>query len=703
MNASEGLLASKYFSDLVAEQMINQIKLGIPERREDEKTFVIQLSTAPLATVLRKGPCGLNPECLCARDDKHISFFDALKARAQLTDFCPDRNTFLVHRLPCWLTGLKNKKEFVDLPSIFHVFNVFRNGTYWWRSFAGSDKDKPFALSREARLLLFSCTGLNLTHFPFMETRKLLGLRCSRPALHRLRNWFITLDGILMSILLGSQGHPELCNWEFFDRIMQTYLKTAIGDLFKQNDEVTYYSRLKECRNLMKDRILKERTLLEKNPQGNYFSGNFWYFDKVVKVLNLNVEKLNPKQLQSVAYLTQTRASGLPPKPVEVRATTKFFETVGKVPKPMEEFVKFELSRAIDSLCLDLKSRGNFEGLLNYANSHSKISLSNSASFNCTRDEGGKVESARRLLNELPIDCPFFDLDTGKILFRFGPENQGLTPGEKLFHFSILRAITSLTDTDQNKPHIGDVRYSTVPEPGKARIITISTIEHSVLLHPLAHFLSVLIATIPSSTTGMLASNHMWDTFKRMGRENIPMDGIYSEKNPATVFMGSEDWESATDSINPYPVMVIFDGLQKNLGIPKFYSNLCKTLLCMPRRIYSKEILVTREYSRPTLVKLTGIFQGDPCCKQMLHLTHILSRKVARNHLKRIGMKSITPPLVLDKVGNRFGSIPNTLILRSRLPRKDYLKEVEGIIKRERVEKEGDIRKDLLRTIKKLS
>lgn len=683
---NEGLLSIKYYQDLQAVQLQDQLanwkKEEWSQTRED-KRLVIQFSTVPLATVLRRGPDGLNPPCLCSDDCIHVSFFEAMQKKAQLTDFCPDRNTFLVHRLPCWLTGLKNKVEFNELPTVYHVYNVFSRGAFWWKALnPGQSLTNKFNLSREARLILMSVTGQPLSSTLFMSTETLLGQRADRAALGRLRNWLITLDGLLISILLGSQGHAELCNWGFFDRVMQTYLKTAVSDLYNISDNVeTYYGRLKAARNLLKDKVLKERTLLPRRKDGKVFDGNFWFFNKIIDVLELDVVTLSPKQLVTISYLTQTRSAGLPPKPIEVKAIKKWKATVGSHPTSLSPLIRFDISRAVDSLCLDIKSKGNFEGLLNTACSHSKISLSNSASFTHTREEGGKVESARILLNEIPDDCPFFDLDDGKILFRFGKDDTRLTPGEKLFHYSILYALTTLAGVDNEKPHIGDIRYSTVLEPGKARVISISRVEHASILHPLAHFFSVLLATFPSSKTGLTAANHMWDTFKRIGRDNIPADGIFSGVKPTQTYLGSEDWSEATDSLNPFFAMVVLDGFIENLGLPKFYGKLCKTLISMPRRVYNKEILKTHKFSEPELIKFNGILMGDPLCKALLHLAHLVSRKIARNNLLRIGFTSITPPFSFSGK-YKFGSIPNTLLLRTRFSREDYLQNLKEIFKR---------------------
>jgi hypothetical protein len=702
--ANESLLSIKYYQDLVAEQLQDQLKNW--KRDESSKktkineNLVIQFSTLPLASVLKRGPEGKTPPCMCPTRCRHVSFFEALREKAPLTDFCPDRNSFLVHRLPVWLTGLKNKREFLELPTVYHVYNVFSRGTYWWKVLSGQNlTNKQFHITREARLILMSCTGQPLDRTLFLSTNTLLGMPTSRAALGRLRNWLITLDGLLISILLGSQGHAELCNWEFFDKVMQTYLKTAVSDLFNISDSIeTYYGRLKANRNLIKDKVLKERTLLPRRIDGKIFDGNFWFFNKIIEVLKLDVDILNPSQLITISYLTQTRSCGLPPKPIEVKALKKWRTTVGKQPTSLTPLQKCDISRAVDSLCLDIKSKGNFEGLLNHACSHSKISLSNSASFTHTREQGGKIESARILLNEIPDNCPFFDLDTGEIIFRFRKEDTRLTPGEKLFHYSILLALTSLTRADNDKPHIGDIRYSTVLEPGKARVISISRVEHAAILHPLAHFFSVILATFPSSKTGLTAANHMWDTYKRIGRENIPADGIYSGTKPTMTYMGSEDWSEATDSLNPYFAMVVLDGFSHNLGLPKFYVRLCKTLLTMPRRVYSKEILHTNDFKAPELIKFNGILMGDPLCKAMLHSSHLVSRKIAVNHLRRIGANSITPPFSF--LGeNKFGSIPNPLLLKKRFPRPVYLAHLKGIFKRE---EQYDI-KSLLGSIKSLT
>jgi len=681
----ENIIQIEYFQNLIVEQLQDQLSTQtvIKPRDDGSITRVLRLSTAPLASVLRKGPPGLNPECICGSKCEHFSFFEAMKNNVPLTDYCPDRNTFLVGRLPVWLTGLKNKTDFKDLPNVYHVFNVLRRGTFWWRTLCGQT-DNQFKMSLECKLILFSCTGQKVTGFPFVGVKELLGFPCSRPGLSRLRNWLITLDGLLISILLGSQGHPELCNWEFFDGIMQSYLKTAIGDLFKRGNVATYYSLLKESRNIMKDRILKERTLLLENPNKSYFRPEFWYFDKVVRTLNLNVPRLNPKGLETIGYLTQTRCCGLPPEPVEVKALIKFRNVVGSVPKPLSRYDRFELSRAMDQLILYWRSRGNYENFQDTASRQVKISLSNSASFNCTREQGGKIESARRLIDEMPDNCPYFDLETGQVLRTFGREDDWLTPGEKLLHLSIAKAILSLTDRDPMKQHIGDVRISVVQEPGKARVITVSTIEHSIILHPLGHFLAFFIALVPSSKTGLLASNHMWDTFKRMEKDNIPVDGIYSAYKAASTFMGSEDWEDATNAENPHPFMVIFDSLAK-LGIPKFYLMICKIIFTMPRRVYDKSILTTGNFSAPLFIKYTGILQGDPCCKNMLHLTHIVTRLVAQNQLKRIGLKSINLPILEDKTGNKFGSIPNLTVLKDRLSREDLRNEVRLFLRNRRV------------------
>jgi len=642
--------------------------LSSESRTVERGKYAVLVSTAPLPSIIGLGPPGRNPVCICPRGCEHISFHDAMKLegdfRDEIGDFCSDRVSFLVGRLPVWSTNLRNKVEFVDIPTVYHLWTFFRRATYWWKRFNGNKKLK-FELGREARLLLMSSTGRSLKDFKFTSTHELLSLKTNRAAMGRLRNWFITLDGLQMSLLLASQGHPEICNWGFVDKVTQTYLNNALGDLFKisATDE-TYYADLKKYRNLMKDKILKERRLLE--PLGNerFFPDGFWFFDLIVNVLNLNKYLLSPAQLKTIAYLTQTRSCGLPPKPVSEKAIEKFLKTVSSMPTPLSRATAYEVSRALDSVILKMKSVKNFEGLMNRANLNTKISLSNSASFFCPREVGGKVEDARQILENLPENNPYFNLDTGKIEYYFNRDDKSLTPGEKLLHRCIFIALTDLSSaTTINLPHIGDVRISVVEEPGKARVITVSRVEHSIILHALAHFLSIFISVLPSSRTGMKASQHMWDTLKRIKKENLSRDGMYTG---TTSFFGSEDWESATDALNPFPIRILFDGLMHGLELPKFYTRLCRDLLTMPRRVYDKTILETSNYQAPLTVKFSGIFQGDPCCKQMLHMTHLVSREAALNNMKVIGRKTITPLAKKDKAGNQFGHIPNIKIIRSR-------------------------------------
>lgn len=248
-----------------------------------------------------------------------------------------------------------------------------------------------------------------------------------------------------------------------------------------------------------------------------------------------------------------------------------------------------------------------------------------------------------------------------------------------MLHFCILTALTDLSMHDEAKPHIGDVRLSTVLEPGKARIITVSRVEHSIVLHPLAHLLSTLIGSLPSSKTGMKASNHMWDTYVRIKKVNISEDGMYSG---VTSFLASEDWKEATDSINPYVIKLILEGLIRGLELPRFYARLCKILLTMPRRVYERDILKSENYLQPFCVKTLGIFQGDPLCKQMLHMSHLVPRKVGLNWLKRVGRKAHFSEAHSrqDKAGNWYGGITNLNLVRRRTSEKVFRQEVRRTI-----------------------
>jgi len=632
---------------------------------EENKHFVLEGKSIPLSSITRGGPPSLRPKCLCTNLTKHISFFDALQEenKDKISMFCNNVDSFLVGRLPCWLTRLKNKKQFTELPTVFNVFSVFEK-TFWFKFYI--KENHKFEISRELRLLLIASTGRELSSFGKIGTRELLCLRTDPSALHRIKNFFITLDGLLISLLLSSQGDKNICNWKFFEKVMKTYIDHAVFDLFLMGDKLTYYEKLKKSRGLMKDLLLKERSGIVKNKK-MLFDSNFWFFDYVILSRGLRRVYQTPSSVTSLSYLVQTRSAGLPPEPLRIRATKKFIETVSKVPKHLSSVQKTELIFATRSVLREIRNPEGFENLFDYALSSTKVSLTDSASFRIPRGEGGKFEEARLMLSYMKgLKIPVLDLNTGKVKYTVNGGDGSLKPGQELLMASIATAINHLSrKTTDEVDHIGDVRFASVEEPGKSRIITIPMIEHSIILHPLAHILSDLLSSIESTRSGLKKTNHLWDFYTRIKRDSLvykiykskfsegTLGLIPDEVERASIFLGSEDWTSATDSMNPHAVKLMLECLT-DIAIPRFYLGLCIKLITMPRRVYSSR---RNHPQNPTSIKFSGILQGDPLCKQILHMSHLVSRFVALRRLEYIGLVSMIPPFK-EKNGDYFGCVP---------------------------------------------
>jgi hypothetical protein len=532
----------------------------------------------------------------------------------------------------------------MHLPTVEHLRNLFRRGTWWWKTLSkecirgGSEW-----LSRPARLLLVAATGKSLRSVKELPTRDLLKMPLRPQGLSKVRNFILTLDGILISLLLSATRQvdgkkveiEEMNNWQYFDKVMQSYFKEAIFDLFKVEGP-TYYAELKRVRGLIKDLALKERRTFEEEdlPQ------RFWYFKYIVKYHIGGRKILSLDSLRVVTFITQTRACGLPPAAVKTAALEKFLATVTskcgeKSPRCWED-----LSYGVDRVALDIVTGKDFNMVLNRSLAESKISASNSACIQATREEGGKVEALRVLYQCLKGQkIPVFDLRTGRVSHYVEAHDGPLSIGETLFHHSIYEWMRFIKSNYRCKDlggqfTLADVRVDLVTEPGKARVITIPHVLHGVLLQPLAHVFSVLVASLPSSTTGMKASNHMWDFYKRMS-PLVPVNDIFGhDKHPGReTYLCSEDWSEATDRFDPLVANFLVKEFGRHMGLPRFYIELCARAISVPRRLFLGRDPSNGDLREPAGTKVLGCLMGDPLTKQILHLSHNVVRKIAENYV----------------------------------------------------------------------
>jgi hypothetical protein len=443
---------------------------------------------------------------------------------------------------------------------------------------------------------------------------------------------------------------------------------------------------LKKAKGLIKDICLKER----KDPNKKLvFDPNLWFYDKFCNVLKLNKTILDIQSVISISYITQTRAVGLPPEPVEHKALEKFYKTIKDKPDKLTPERIFEISWGMDQVLRKIIIKKDFINYIDYALTQSKISISDSASFFHPRTVGGKLESARHILDlfrKKNIPIPIHDLYTGSVQYHIDADDESVSFGTKVFHISIMIAVNNFRKHLDHEPHIGDLRVSSVKEPGKVRVITVSRFEHSAILHPLAHVMAELLALLDSTRPGLKASNHMWEFFKGIKEEDIPLSGIFSEEYVdefgttrriagSSIFIGSEDWTAATDSLNPHAVKVVLERLHR-LNFPTFYLDLCIKLLIMPRRVYERVPVSYQDEIKA--IKTCGVLQGDPVCKIVLHLSHLVSRSVAQEKLRIIGRLSNTPPSIV-KDGIQYNAVPGLHgKIVSNMTERQYVEEIKN-------------------------
>jgi hypothetical protein len=529
--------------------------------------------------------------------------------------------------------------EFSKLPSVYNVYRVFLK-TYWWKKFSGSCKrgGKTW-LSERARKLLYATTGEDLREMGNLPTAELLKMETSSGGLHAVKNFLSTGDGLCLTLLFAGKGMLEVNNWKYFDKVMHSYLCSAVFDLFKEKGS-TYYGRLKAVRGYIKDKSLKERAQAHFSDVGPEFWFLKPFFDKYLE----GKELLSYEGLTAVAYLTQTRACGLAPRALQHESFEKFLLTVEQQPeKPTDLDIEL-VTVATHEVATEILGSKNFREVLNRALLNSKVSLSNSACLTHPRRINGKLagkaEAARKIMRSLlGKRLRIFNLENGSVSQVIQvTESDADRAGMILFHYAIAEAMMYLKTGHhlQASPEpecyrITDCRVSTVVEQGKARMITVSSLEHSLVLHPLAHVFSTFISQIPSSHTGMKASNHMWEFYKRTS-PLIPPDGIFRHEtgNPKKMFLGNEDWSEATDRLSPYLAHLMVCEFGKALGMPTFYLTLCARMLVQERRLF------TARLGHLCGQKRSGILQGDPLTKQVLHLSHLVSRKISERMVREV-------------------------------------------------------------------
>jgi len=499
------------------------------------------------------------------------------------------------------------------------MVDILHKGTYWYKNLYEKGKFSQ---------IVFAIYRLLSGRDDLKDSHQMGLLKPSKVGVAKFMSIITTIDGMLLQIVTAFPEVPEFNSWEFTDRIIRSMFSNLIVEyaLVKRSSSSSYYEDLKRLRKQIKFHGFSESLSYDKIEVPRRIS----FFNSILS--RLSAGKRNSLNDVRVGILCQTRCVGSPPPHMYAKSLGKFLETIqGEVFDPPYKKSIWTASVMVYRKIREIIPR--FEQYLPTAMAKMKVSLSDSAEFDVPQSLGGKYEAARRLISSIG-DVTKMDLfngsNTGQVIER-KPENFG----EIIFHHA-LRTFKDMDDKGGFNP-LMDVRVSQVSEPGKVRVVTVSHLLHAVILHPLAHLLNELLGNDPQSASGMKAANHAWNFFVRLSHKNPTAGFIFQDdKRPKPVYALSSDLEEATDHGNPIITQTMLVGFcgPKGLNVPRWYLNVCIHLLTEPRQITYREI---GSSEMKTITSTRGIFMGDPMCKFVMHLHHLVSTELTQQIMLKHG------------------------------------------------------------------
>nr|QIR30285.1 RNA-dependent RNA polymerase [Plasmopara viticola lesion associated narnavirus 6] len=586
------------------------------------ETDILSLKSFPGTSILRYGRKGEHL-CVCRDFERHRSMFDVnlLFTSQNLLGLADSPKLRVCHNaeniwecaLPRALTGLDRRVVFERLPDVKTALRVLRKGTYWYRQLLSSKKFKNSAFQRKmARLLAGLSSPEGSENFHAVKAMKVNG-----GAVQRLRSLLATVDGLLMQVTLAFPGSADFQSWKRIDQIQRSLISQILDDYFKDlsPDRTLTFDKVKNLR--------KEIKRVGFNPSLEMSEVVVPRELSAVRVALSLIRGNTPLSHLQVMVMSQTRASGVPPRSVYDRTLAKTKEIL-TTPSDKDAYriISGPLARATDHVYHDLLTRLKGEeqryAFFQKVTEAAKVSLSDSGEFFTKADLGGKLEASRRVLTTHP-EIPEVSLDTGQYTGRILTDAD--SQGERLFHWACGKFVDRSKIYDNNNM---SCRISLVAELGKYRTITVSSLQHALLLHPMSHMGLTILEAMPSSESGIGAANHAWNFFKRLSHKNPSASFIFNEKIQTSV--ASTDWSQATDYTDPYIAGAMFNRFTNLLGMPAWYRQTCLLALTAPRQV---ETLGRNGEPIEVFYTSRGVLMGDPVTKVILHLHHLIGRKIA--------------------------------------------------------------------------
>jgi hypothetical protein len=588
-------------------------------------------SVAEHSLSTRSFPCTstLRSKGKCSCEATHRELFDFCK---EVLAPCIARDDPVPQIKVCWdaenlwesklsreITGLDKRVHFNELPSIWHAQKVLYEGTYWFRRLIRKDSTARWNPNGVAVLRLLA--GLRSFSGP-EGVHNLVNYKVSRSGVHKLRSILATVDGLVMQLVLGFPTWEVILDWSRIDQIINCLICQLLPDYFRDEipENPSAYEKVKKLRKAIKEQGF--------NPVGNISSIDIPREMSFLKIItDFMSDRKTPIDMYRVALLSQTRASGVPPRSVYLKTLQEIKVILTEPPDPsVYERMKVYIADGIDMIHQEvvesIGSESSSERFWSVVINKAKISLSDSGEFFTNSSSGGKLEAARQILRA-NAEIPELNLETGL------PSGKILRPGENgtgecLFHWACGQFVDRQTVYDRN---VMSVRVSLVAELGKYRAITVSHLAHAMLLHVMSHILLEYLAVIPSSRSGVGAANHAWNFFKRLSHKNPAANFIFGDKD---IFLFSTDWEQATNYCDHTVAQAMINRLAYNVGMPTWYRQTSMFALCAPRQV--EELDEDKVLSRYFTTR--GELMGDPVVKVILHCYHLVARYSAQRQIR---------------------------------------------------------------------
>lgn len=460
----------------------------------------------------------------------------------------------------------------------------------------------------------------------------------------RLLEVLKTVDGIFLQRY--SSFPEEIWTWNKFDIFVLKHLDILLDDEFldcdlNQVDITSRYEELKQCRKLFKkyanrDQLTRKLELGEINSEIPKWLHSFLpIWARAMKQDNDRKDYLN-------GVLSQTRGCGTPPPIVILKTKVKFIETITLAPRPPTLTQRKVVLCVLEKTLAEIPDEV-FTGLTTKA----RISLTTSGCWEKTAKEGGTLQAITELVNLGRSGRPvkILDLFTGIELYERSIED--LSVGEYIF-WSCLEEVLRTNPVELRRAFL-----LVVKEPSKGRSVTKASAYLKVVLDTISKLCAWPLGKgFKSSKSGMLASSHGWNFFLQFfdqDEEEMSFDPLYEtelrmntesmllQQTFRDVFIGSTDFETATDYMEHWLGKDIAHAWMKKCGIPPVLQKIVFRTSFEPREIHfvgrgylsRYGELVNEAESIRKVTLLRGVLMGDPLTKIILHMVNILIRKTA--------------------------------------------------------------------------